>query len=85
MIPTLAVGATVLWRRNAWGYVVAAIVGIQGSVYLPVLSTNLVVLILHGLAEAPGELPLWGPLAVTTSAVTFLLLANVRGKWEQRS
>jgi hypothetical protein len=84
MVPALAFGGVLLWRRNAWGYVVAAIAGIQGSLYLLVLSINSVVFILRGLAEAPGELPQWGTLAVTTTAVTVLLLANVRGRWEQR-
>jgi hypothetical protein len=85
MVPVLASGGVLLWRRRAWGYVVAAIAGIQGSLYLLVLSINSAVAIFRGLAEAPGELPLWGTLAVTTTAVTFLLLANVRGRWEQRS
>jgi hypothetical protein len=84
MVPALAFGGVLLWRRNAWGYIVAAIAGVQGSLYLLVLSTNSVVSILHGLAEAPGELPQWGTLAVTTTAATALLLANVRGRWEQR-
>ena len=84
MVPALAFGGVLLWRRNAWGYSVAAIAGVQGSLYLLVLSTNSVVFILHGLAEAPGELPQWGTLAVTTTAATALLLANVRGRWEQR-
>src|SRR5215207_1697837 len=85
MVPGLALGGVLLWRRNAWGYIVAAIAGIQGSLYLLVLSINSADEILRGLAEAPGELPLWGTLAVTTTAVTFLLLANVRDRWEQRS
>ncbi len=85
MVPGLALGGVLLWRRRAWGYVVAAIAGVQGSLYLLVLSINSAVAILRGLAEAPGELPLWGTLAVTTTAVTFLLLANVRGRLEQRS
>ena len=80
MVPALAFGGVLLWRRNAWGYIVAAIAGVQGSLYLLVLSTNSVVFILHGLAEAPGELPQWGTLAVTTTAATALLLANVRGR-----
>ena len=84
MVPALAFGGVLLWRRNAWGYIVAAIAGVQGSLYLLVLSTNSVVFILRGLAEAPGELPQWGTLAVTTTAATALLLANVRGRWEQR-
>jgi hypothetical protein len=44
-----------------------------------------VIQILSGLAEAPGELPQWGTLAVSTTAVTVLLLANVRGGWGQRA
>jgi hypothetical protein len=78
MVPALAFGGVLLWRQNAWGYIVAVIAGIQGSLYLLVLSINSAVAILRGLAEAPGELPLWGTLAVTTTAVTALLLANVR-------
>jgi len=78
MVPALAFGGVLLWRRNAWGYIVAAIAGIQGSLYLLVLSINSVVLIIRGLAEAPGELPQWGILAVTTTAATVLLLVNVR-------
>src|SRR5215203_966272 len=85
MVPALTLGGVLLWRRKAWGYIVAAVAGIQGSLYLLVLSINSAVAILRGQAEPPGELPLWGTLAVTTTAVTFLLLANVRGRWEQRS
>ncbi len=85
MVPALAIGGVLLWRRNAWGYVVAAIAGIQGSLYLLVLSTNSLVEILRGLAESPGQLPVWGTLAVTITAVTVLLLANVQGEGGQRT
>ncbi len=84
MVPALAFGGVLLWRRNAWGYIVAAIAGIQGSLYLLVLSINSAVEILRGLAEAPGQLPVWGTLAVTTTAVTVLLLVNARGRWHSR-
>jgi hypothetical protein len=43
------------------------------------------ILIIRGLAEAPGELFQWGPLAVTTTVATALLLASVRGRRECRS
>jgi hypothetical protein len=45
-----------------------------------VLSVNSFVAIRRGLTAAPGELILWAPLAVTTSAATLLLLANVRDR-----
>ena len=79
MVPALALGGVLLWRRNAWGYVVAAIAGVQGSLYLLVLAINSAVEILRGLADGPSELPLWGMLSATTAAVTLVLLANARG------
>ena len=85
MVPALVLGGILLWRQNAWGYVVAAIAGVQGSLYLLVLSINSAVAILRGLAEAPGELPLWGTLVAATAAVTSLLLANAREEQGQRS
>jgi hypothetical protein len=80
IVPPLLLGGFLLWRRQAWGYVVAAMAGILGSVYLLVLSVNSLVAIQRGLAEAPGELPVWGTLATLTAAATLLLLANARKK-----
>jgi hypothetical protein len=49
----------------------------QASLYLLVLSVNAIVAIDRGLAKAPGELPMWGTLDLTTIAVTLVLLACV--------
>jgi hypothetical protein len=78
MVTALSTGGVLLWRRNKWGYIAAAIAGIQASLYLILLSVNSYISISRGLTEAPGELPVWGALAVTTTAATVLLLANVR-------
>jgi len=80
MVTALTSGGVLLWRRSSWGYVVAAIAGIQGSLYLVVLSVNSIVAVHRGLAKAPGELPLWGTLAVFTTAVTLLLFTNIHRK-----
>lgn len=77
MVPLLAAGGLLLWQQRAWGYVIAAIAGVQGSLYLLVLSVNSLLAIARGLVEAPGELPIWGALAVLTAAATVLLLAHV--------
>ena len=82
MVPALAIGGVLLWRHNAWGYVVAAIAGVQGSLYLLVLAINSSMAVARGVAEWPGEIPMWGGLATMTSAATFLLLANVVGRVE---
>lgn len=76
MVPALAVGGVLLWRRRAWGYVIAALAGIQGALYLLVLSVNTLISFRLGLSEPPGELPIWGTLCVTIAAATVLLLAN---------
>lgn len=76
MIPALGFGGALLRRRSAWGTVAAAVAGVQATLYLLVLSVNSVVAIQRGLAEAPGELPLWGTLGVLTAVATLALFAN---------
>jgi hypothetical protein len=78
MVPALTVGGVLLWRRAPWGYLLAAIAGIQGALYLLVLSVNSIIAIQRGFATAPGELPIWGSLTLVTTTVAFVLLANVR-------
>jgi hypothetical protein len=77
MVPALTCGGVLLWKQHPWGYIVAPIAGIQGSLYLVVLSLNSYIAIDRGLVTAPGELPAWGLLACATSAATMLLLAGV--------
>ena len=78
MVPALTVGGMLLWRRIAWGYVIATIASVQGALYLLVLSVSSVVSIRRGLAVAPGELPIWGTLLVATAALAGTLLCGVR-------
>jgi len=78
MVTGLTLGGALLWRRNRWGYIVGGIAGVQASLYLLVLSVNSIVAIHRGIAAAPGELPMWAALALATTAVTAILLANVR-------
>jgi hypothetical protein len=86
LVPALVVGGVLLWRRRPCGYVLAAVAGIQSSLYLLVLGVNSVVAVARGLSPAPGELPLWGPLAVATAAATAVLLtrAHHRGHGQRR-
>ena len=84
MGPALALGGILLWRRAAWGYVISALAGIQGSLYLLVLVCNSVVAVRRGLVYPPGEIPVWGTLATFTAGATLLLLANV-GPWDSKA
>jgi len=78
IVPALTIGGILLWHRMPWGYIIAPIASIQGALYLVVLSVNSIVAIRRGLVTPPGELPIWGLLAVFTAAIAFVLLANVR-------
>jgi hypothetical protein len=78
MVPALTLGGVLMWRRMPWGCVIAAIASIQGALYLFVLSVNSLVAIQRGIANPPGELPIWGTLTIFTAAVAVLVLSNVR-------
>jgi hypothetical protein len=78
MVPALTVGGILLWNRRPWGYIVASLASIQGALYLLVLSVNSFVAIHRGLVNAPGELPIWVPLALFITLIAIVLLANVR-------
>jgi hypothetical protein len=78
MVPALALGGCLLWRRHPSGYVIAALASVQGALYLTVLALNGALFIVRGLAEAPGELPVWGSLSVATAVAAVLLLSHVR-------
>jgi hypothetical protein len=82
MVPALAGGGVLLWHRNVWGYVISAIAGIQGSLYLLVLSVNSIIFVARGLTQPPGEIPVWASLTVMTTAATLLLLAHAGRRME---
>jgi hypothetical protein len=52
MVPALAVGGVLLWKRRPWGYLTATIAAIQGGLYLLVLSVNSAIAISRGLPPA---------------------------------
>ena len=64
MVPALTIGGVLIWKWEPWGFLIAAIASIQGALYLFVLSVNSAIAIQRGLADAPGELPIWGTLSV---------------------
>jgi hypothetical protein len=79
MVPALAAGGLLLWRRRPWGYVIATIAASQGALYLGVLSVNAAIAIHRDLAVAPGELPFWAPLALFTTIAATVLLKSASG------
>ena len=83
MVPLLTVGGVWLSRRTPWGYVVACIAAVQASLYLLVLAVNSMLFLSLGLADPPGELPIWGTLALVTSVITLVLFS--RKTWTEEA
>jgi hypothetical protein len=85
LVPVLTLGGTLLWRKSTWGVFVAAIGGVQASLYLLVLSVNAVIAVSRGLVTAPGEVPVWIALLTVTLAATLAVFAGVREEAAQTS
>ena len=77
VVPALTIGGGLLWRRKALGYVIAPIGSLFAALYLLVLSAGSAVVIGEGLAQAPGELPIWLGLFVVMVGIAGTLFANV--------
>ena len=78
MVPALALGGALLWRRRSWGWVVGALGAVQGALYLLALTVGSATAVARGLAAAPGEMPVWGPMAALTAAAALVLFRDAR-------
>jgi hypothetical protein len=76
MVPGLVGGGLLLWSGRPWGFVIAAIAGVQGSLYLIALAAGSLTAVSRGIVAAPGEVPLWATLSVLTTAATVVLLSQ---------
>ncbi len=85
MVPALAVGGTLLWRRHDLGVAMAGTAGIQATLYLLVLTLNSALAIAAGRVPAPGELPVWGGLFVPTGIAATALVWHVRRRIHTQS
>jgi hypothetical protein len=78
MVPTMLVGAWLLWRRRAWGFVVAAVAITQGAAYTAGLTVASVVGGLRGVAGSMEQAPVWGIWTLAGAAATVALLWSIR-------
>jgi len=78
VVPFLILGAIWLWKRQPWGYVLAAILNVKGAVYILALAGVSVSAARAGFPEALAELPLWGLLCLGFIWASLFLLGNVQ-------
>ncbi|HEX2911171.1 MAG TPA: hypothetical protein VH186_10215 [Chloroflexia bacterium] len=79
MVPAMALGAVLLWRRQAWGYLLGTILMIKGTTYtLALLAMGLFAALAGTLGGDWVLLPLWGLLCAGCLLATGFLLLNVQ-------
>lgn len=79
MVPTMIVGAVLLWRRRAWGFLAAAVAITQGAAYTLVLTASSVVGGLRGIAASMTQAPVWGVWTLAGVVAVTALLWRVEG------
>jgi hypothetical protein len=72
LVPAMALGGVLAWRREPWGYVLAAMSLIKGATYTLVLTVNSL------LAASVSELSVWLLLTTANLAAIGFLLGNMQ-------
>lgn len=80
VVPTMLVAAWLLWQRRAWGYVLAAIVGVKGILYGAVLLAMAAYQSDRGVDDAWSFAPVSAFLLLGCLFVTLALLGNLRSQ-----
>ncbi len=72
--PLLLTAGIQLSKKKVLGAILAASAGTLGALYLLILSVNSFIQIRLGFASMPGELPIWVPLCLFTTAAALFTL-----------
>ena len=78
VVPFLILGAVWLWKRRPWGYVLASILCVKGTVYMLALVALSTGAMTADFPSVSAELPLWGLLSLGFLLASLFLLGNVR-------
>lgn len=78
VVPFLILGAIWLWKRQSWGYILASILCIKGTVYMLALVALSTGAMTAGFPSISAELPLWALLSLGFVLASLFLLGNVR-------
>jgi hypothetical protein len=78
VVPFLVLGAIWLWKRQPWGYILAAILCVKGTVYMLALVVLSTAAMTADFPSISTELPLWGLLSLGFLAASLSLLGNVK-------
>lgn len=71
------IAGTWLWRRRAWGFVIAGIWSVKGAVYMAALSAAAIGTYTSGVTDGLVQLGLWIPIGVGSAISSLLLIRSL--------
>ena len=80
MVPAVLLGAIWLWKRQPWGYMLAAIMNVKGAVFALVLAVGSHVGATHGISGLTEQIPIWVFLSTASLLCCGFLLGNMKSK-----
>ena len=78
LVPVFVLGAIWLWKRQPWGYVLAAMSTVKGATYTLVLTVVALWAANAGVPGASAEIPLWLFLTVAGLVASLFVLGNLK-------
>ncbi len=77
MVPLGLLGSLMLWKRNAWGYVLAAIWNVKGITYMMAMMATTLSAFQAGALEDLSQLSLWGIIGLGCLTASLFLFVNL--------
>jgi hypothetical protein len=77
VVPLAFLAGILLWKQNAWGYLLSSIVLIKGITLALAVSAMAVNMIMAGVQVSIGELIMFPTIALVSTGLTAVLLKNV--------
>jgi hypothetical protein len=77
VVPWFVLGAIWLWQRRPWGYILATIANVKGTVYMLALAAVTVSAVQAGASEDLVQAALWGFIGVGSLIASVFLLGNL--------
>lgn len=85
LVPALVLGAVWLWHHRPWGYVLASILVVKGTLYTLVLTVSSLAAANAGILYAAAETPLWIMLTFAGLVASGMLLVNMKEREQAES
>jgi hypothetical protein len=75
VVPLNAIGSWLVWRRSTWGFVLAAMANVKGTLYMTALSAATLTAV--GASAGAAQIAIWGSIGVGCLVASVVVLRRV--------